>query len=93
MSARQLIVVVEASDFEDAVAFYGDALGLPAALNPESENNAHVVILDATVAPLLARVLPELTTIKHIVVANGPKEAIEAPAGIEVHSYDELLAG
>jgi len=53
----------------------------------------HVVILDASVAPLLARVLPELTTIKHIVVANGPKEAIEAPAGIEVHAYDELLAG
>ncbi|MEV4310854.1 long-chain fatty acid--CoA ligase [Actinocrispum sp. NPDC049592] len=53
----------------------------------------HVVIVDATVAPLLARVLPDLTTIKHIVVANGPKEAIEVPAGIELHSYDELLAG
>jgi fatty-acyl-CoA synthase len=53
----------------------------------------HVVIIDASVAPLLARVLPQLTTIRHIVVANGPKAAIEAPAGIEVHSYDELLAG
>jgi fatty-acyl-CoA synthase len=52
----------------------------------------HVVIIDASVAPLLARVLPSLTTIKHIVVANGPVAAIEAPAGIEVHSYDELLA-
>jgi acyl-CoA synthetase (AMP-forming)/AMP-acid ligase II len=51
----------------------------------------HVVIVDASVAPLLARVLPDLTTIKHIVVANGPAAAVEAPAGVEVHSYDELL--
>ncbi|TCO58214.1 long-chain fatty acid--CoA ligase [Actinocrispum wychmicini] len=53
----------------------------------------HVVIVDASVAPLLARVLPQLNTIKHIVVANGPKAAVEAPDGIEVHSYEELLDG
>jgi fatty-acyl-CoA synthase len=53
----------------------------------------HVVIVDASVAPLLARVLPTFTTVKHIVVANGDKAAIEAPSGVTVHSYDELLAG
>jgi fatty-acyl-CoA synthase len=53
----------------------------------------HVVIVDASVAPLLARVLPTFTTVKHLVVANGPVSAIEAPAGIEVHSYEELLSG
>jgi fatty-acyl-CoA synthase len=53
----------------------------------------HVVIVDASVAPLLARVLPTFTTVKHIVVANGDKAAIEAPSGVEVHSYEELLAG
>ncbi|ONI78645.1 long-chain fatty acid--CoA ligase [Actinosynnema sp. ALI-1.44] len=53
----------------------------------------HVVLLDASLAPLFARVLPTFTTVKHIVVVNGPVEALEAPAGVEVHSYDELLAG
>jgi fatty-acyl-CoA synthase len=53
----------------------------------------HVVIVDASIAPLFARVLPTFTTVKHVVVANGPAEALEAPAGIEVHSYEELLSG
>nr|WP_042190578.1 long-chain fatty acid--CoA ligase [Kibdelosporangium sp. MJ126-NF4]CEL19444.1 3-methylmercaptopropionyl-CoA ligase (DmdB) [Kibdelosporangium sp. MJ126-NF4]CTQ94757.1 3-methylmercaptopropionyl-CoA ligase (DmdB) [Kibdelosporangium sp. MJ126-NF4] len=53
----------------------------------------HVVIVDASLAPLFARVLPTFETVKHVVVANGPVEALEVPAGIEVHSYDELLSG
>ncbi len=53
----------------------------------------HVIIVDASIAPLLARVLPTFTTVRHVVVANGPAAAITAPEGVEVHSYDELLAG
>jgi fatty-acyl-CoA synthase len=52
----------------------------------------HVIIVDATVAPLLAKVLPTFTTVKHLIVANGPATAIQAPDGVQVHSYDELLA-
>ncbi|GLZ43672.1 long-chain fatty acid--CoA ligase [Actinokineospora sp. NBRC 105648] len=51
----------------------------------------HVVIVDASIAPLLAKVLPTFTTVRHVVVANGPAAAITAPEGVEVHSYAELL--
>ncbi|PPK70454.1 long-chain fatty acid--CoA ligase [Actinokineospora auranticolor] len=51
----------------------------------------HVVIVDATLAPLLAKVLPTFTTVRHVVVANGPAEALAAPDGVAVHSYDALL--
>ena len=49
---RQLRLVVEASDFEAAVAFYRDALGLGEELYVESEGNARVMILDAGRATL-----------------------------------------
>ncbi|MQA60452.1 MAG: long-chain-fatty-acid--CoA ligase [Actinophytocola sp.] len=51
-----------------------------------------VVIVDGTLIPLLAKQLPELKTVRHVIVANGDAAALEAPAGIEVHSYEELLA-
>lgn len=49
---RQLRLVVEAADFEEAVAFYRDALGLQTELDLESEGGAHVVILQAGRATL-----------------------------------------
>ncbi len=52
MGVRQLRLVVEATDFEEAVAFYRDALGLEVELDLESEGGAHVVILDAGRATL-----------------------------------------
>ncbi|WP_156757606.1 long-chain fatty acid--CoA ligase [Actinokineospora pegani] len=52
----------------------------------------HVVIVDATVAPLLAKQLPTLTTVKHVIVAGGPAEALTAPEGVQVHSWSALLA-
>ncbi len=52
-----------------------------------------VVIVDATVAPLLAKVLPTFTTVEHVIVANGPAEAVQAPEGVQVHAWAELLAG
>jgi fatty-acyl-CoA synthase len=57
----------------------------------------HVIITEPTVVPLLARVLPHLETVRHIVVA-GPatgEAAAQADtlvgAGHEVHFYEELL--
>ncbi len=49
---RQLRLVVEATEFAEAVAFYRDGLGLPVELDLESEGGAHVMILDAGRATL-----------------------------------------
>jgi fatty-acyl-CoA synthase len=57
----------------------------------------HAVIVDATLVPLLAGVLPHAQTLRHIIV-TGPAEAVGGYAGQlagpghEVHSYEELLA-
>ncbi|HEV8555873.1 MAG TPA: long-chain fatty acid--CoA ligase [Actinophytocola sp.] len=53
----------------------------------------HVVLVDATVAPLLAKVLPTFTTVRHVIVVNGDASALEAPNGVQVHSYRDLLDG
>jgi fatty-acyl-CoA synthase len=52
----------------------------------------HVVIVDGTLVPLLAKQLPQFKTVRHVIVANGDAAALEAPDGVEVHSYAELLA-
>jgi lactoylglutathione lyase len=49
---RQLRLVVEATDFDEAVAFYRDVLGLDVELDLQSDGGAHVVILQAGRATL-----------------------------------------
>jgi uncharacterized glyoxalase superfamily protein PhnB len=49
---RQLRLVVEAGDFDEAVAFYRDALGLGERAAFEGEGDARVMILDAGMATL-----------------------------------------
>ena len=44
---RQLRLVVEAEDFDEALAFFRDALGLPVEFAVESEGDARVVALQA----------------------------------------------
>src|SRR5919202_1759408 len=58
-------------------------------------NNAedHVILVDGTLVPLLAKVLPTFDTVKHVVVVNGDAATLQAPEGVTVHSYAELLAG
>src|SRR5690606_3288075 len=56
----------------------------------------HVVLVDSTLIPLLARSLPAMTTVKHVVVVGGgdPQPLVEATGGrIAVHHWDDLLAG
>ncbi|HEY7173596.1 MAG TPA: AMP-binding protein, partial [Micromonosporaceae bacterium] len=54
----------------------------------------YVVIVDSTLIPLLARVLPDLRTVKHVVVVGGGDPAPFAPAShVTVHRWDELLDG
>jgi fatty-acyl-CoA synthase len=50
-----------------------------------------VVIVDGTLLPLFAGVLPEMKTVRHVIVANGDVAALDAPSGVSVHAYDELL--
>ncbi|SCG67064.1 fatty-acyl-CoA synthase [Micromonospora rifamycinica] len=56
----------------------------------------HVLLVDSTLIPLLARVLGELTTVRHVVVVGGtdpgPLRAV-AGDGVTFHRWDELLAG
>ncbi|MGW0251362.1 long-chain fatty acid--CoA ligase [Nocardia goodfellowii] len=51
-----------------------------------------VVIVDGTLVPMFAQYLPKLKTVRHVIVANGDASALSAPAGVQVHSYTELLA-
>ncbi len=48
----QMRLVVEAEDFEEALAFYRDVLGLPEQAAFQGEGDARVVILDAGRATL-----------------------------------------
>ncbi|GAB3280717.1 long-chain fatty acid--CoA ligase [Actinocorallia lasiicapitis] len=50
-----------------------------------------VVIVDNSLLPLFGPLLPQLETVKHVIV-NGPGE-LAAPEGVTVHDYAELLAG
>ncbi len=51
-AVRQLRVVVEAEDYESAVRFYRDVLGLSEQLAVEGDGGAHVTILNAGHATL-----------------------------------------
>ncbi|GAA4845089.1 long-chain fatty acid--CoA ligase [Saccharopolyspora rosea] len=52
-----------------------------------------VVLVDATLLPLFRKLLPQLRTVRHVVVAGGDGAVLDAPAGVEVHDYEELIAG
>ncbi|MEC3913429.1 long-chain fatty acid--CoA ligase [Nocardia sp. CDC160] len=51
-----------------------------------------VVIVDGSLLPMFAQYLPNLKTVRHVIVANGDAAALQAPEGVTVHSYTELLA-
>ncbi|MBF6278658.1 MULTISPECIES: long-chain fatty acid--CoA ligase [Nocardia] len=50
-----------------------------------------VVIVDGSLLPTFAQYLPNLTTVRHVIVANGDAATLESPEGVTVHSYRELL--
>src|SRR5215469_8707874 len=56
----------------------------------------YAVIVDASLAPLFAKVLPHARTIKHVIVSGaGPEDGVLgslAGPGRSVHSYEDLLA-
>src|SRR6478752_1236187 len=54
----------------------------------------HVVIVDASLVPAFAKVLPHLRTVRHVVV-NGDADTttLRRSGSVEVHEYATLLAG
>ncbi|WP_040788598.1 long-chain fatty acid--CoA ligase [Nocardia paucivorans] len=52
-----------------------------------------VVIVDGSLVPMFAQYLPNMKTVRHVIVANGDATTLTAPEGVQVHSYAELLAG
>ncbi|AYF73434.1 fatty acid--CoA ligase [Nocardia yunnanensis] len=51
-----------------------------------------VVIVDGSLVPMFNQYLPNLRTVRHVIVANGDVATVQAPEGVTVHAYAELLA-
>ena len=49
-----------------------------------------VLLVDATLVPLLNPLLPTFKTVRHVIVIGGDRAAVEAGDGVTVHDYDEL---
>ncbi|MGW2559204.1 long-chain fatty acid--CoA ligase [Streptomyces sp. NPDC001514] len=52
-----------------------------------------VIIIDSTLIPLLANVLPQLTTLHHVIVVGDGDTNNLVRDGLTVHRYDHLIAG
>ncbi|MCS0635114.1 long-chain fatty acid--CoA ligase [Streptomyces sp. LP05-1] len=52
-----------------------------------------VIVVNGSLLPLLAPLLPRLTTVEHLVVAGPGDRSLLAGAAPRVHEYEELLAG
>ena len=91
----QLRLVVEAADFDEAVAFYRDTLGLPVELDLESEGGAHVMILEAGRATLELSNPAQVAYIDEIEVGRrvAPKMRVAFEVADTTSVTDELTAG
>ena len=92
---RQLRLVVEADDFEEAVAFYRDTLGLPVELDLESEGGAHVMILDAGRATLELSNQAQVSYIDDVEVGRrvAPRMRVAFEVDDAVAVTEELAGG
>ena len=52
-----------------------------------------VIIADASLLPLLTPLLPTMTTVRHLIVVGADLLDVQAPDGIQVLGYEDLLAG
>ena len=50
-----------------------------------------VVFVDGSLVDTFASLLPQMRTVRHVVVVHGDTSALQAP-GVVVHDYEELLA-
>ncbi|MBW5423627.1 long-chain-fatty-acid--CoA ligase [Streptomyces sp. BG9H] len=52
-----------------------------------------VIIVNGSLLGLLAPLLPQMTTVEHVVVSGPGDRSLLADARVRVHEYEELLAG
>ena len=101
----QLRLVIEAADFDAAVAFYRDALGLPEQAAFEGDGDARVAILEAgratleIVNPAQRRLIDEVEAgrdqhgVPRVAVEAAGASVIGAPAETPWRSLNARLAG
>ncbi|MET8679055.1 long-chain fatty acid--CoA ligase [Streptomyces sp. NPDC004647] len=52
-----------------------------------------VIIVDGSLLPLLAPLLPQLEPVEHVVVSGSGDRSVLDGSGVRVHDYEELIAG
>ncbi len=52
----------------------------------------HVILVDSSLVPLLAPILPSCSTVRHVVVSGQANPSALAGHGAEIHDYEALLA-
>ena len=87
---RQLRVIVTVDDFDEAVRFYRDALGLPERAAYQGEGDARVVILDAGQATLELANAAQVQMIDDIEV--GQRVSPHIRIAFEVDDADETTS-
>src|SRR3954471_6738857 len=94
-TVRQLRLVVEADDYEEAVRFYRDVLGLPEEAAFESDGGAHVTILDAGRATLEIANPAQKRMIDDVEVGRqvAPKLRVAFEVADAVAATDALVVG
>jgi AcrR family transcriptional regulator len=93
-AVRQLRVVVQAPDFDEALAFYRDALGMPEAEAYEAEGGARVVILHAGRATLELANPAQVSFIDRVETDGGTSDRVRLALEVDdTASAADRLAG
>jgi predicted enzyme related to lactoylglutathione lyase len=91
----QMRLVVEADDYDEAVAFYRDVLGLSEELFVESEDGARVTILDAGRATLEISNPAQVAMIDEVEVGRrvAPRLRVAFEVGDVASAAEQLVDG
>ncbi len=95
-AVRQLRVVVQAPDFEDALSFYRDVVGMPQAEAFEADGGARVAILDAGRATLEIANAAQVSFIDRVETdGDAPSDRIRIALEVEDanEAVDRLVDG
>lgn len=52
-----------------------------------------VIIVDASLLPLLTPLFPTMTTVRHVIVVDGDVASVSVPESMQIHDYEQLLSG
>jgi len=90
---RQLRLVIQADDFNAAVAFYRDALGLPEQAAFQGEDDARVMILGAGLATLEIANSAQVAMIDRVEADGSPSARIRVAFEVDdsARVTDELV--